>query len=157
MLSKGRIMNKKQAVSKKTVNEIEFFLREISKIMRRKGRDILADFPITPPQFSALFSLYQFGEMTIGELSNRMFIACSTMTDLVDRMEKSNLVARIRDERDRRVVRIQLLEYGQKIIQEVLVARQAYLSRVLATFSQEQASQAEELLRALYKQMMTTD
>lgn len=151
------MMDKKQLVSEKTVNEIEFFLREISMIMRRKGRDILADFPITPPQFSALFCLYQFGEMTIGDLSNKMYIACSTMTDLVDRMEKANLVARIRDERDRRVVRIQLLEYGQKIIEEVLAARQAYLSRILATFTQEQATHAEELLRSLYKEMMTTD
>ena len=47
--------------------------------------------------------------MTIGDLSNKMYLAFSTTTDLIDRMEKSELVQRIRDEQDRRVVRIHLL------------------------------------------------
>ena len=37
--------------------------------------------------------------MTIDELSNRMYLAFSTTTDLVDRMEKNELVVRIRDEK----------------------------------------------------------
>jgi MarR family transcriptional regulator, organic hydroperoxide resistance regulator len=86
-----------------------------------------------------------------------MYIACSTMTDLVDRMEKNELVSRIRDERDRRVVRIQMLEYGKSVIQEVLSARRAYLNRILEKFTQEQALQAEEVLQLIYKQMLTTD
>lgn len=150
-------MDKNQPILPETVNEIEFYLREISVIMKRKGRDILADFPITPPQFSALIWLYKDGDMTIGELSQKMYIACSTMTDLIDRMEKNNLVTRIRDDRDRRVVRIQMLEYGQGIIQEVLSARRAYLNRILEKFTQDQALQAEEVFQLIYKQMLTTD
>ena len=32
--------------------------------------------------------------MTIGELSKSMALACSTITDLIDRMEKAQLVVR---------------------------------------------------------------
>jgi len=51
--------------------------------------------------------------MTIGELSNIMYLAFSTTTDLVDRMEKNELVMRIRDDQDRRVVHIHLLQEGE--------------------------------------------
>jgi DNA-binding MarR family transcriptional regulator len=64
----------------------------MSVLIKRKGRDILNHFPITPPQFTSLLWLNQEGDMTIGELSQKMYLACSTMTDLIYRMEKSGVV-----------------------------------------------------------------
>jgi DNA-binding MarR family transcriptional regulator len=142
-----------QPISPETVNEIERLLREISVIVKRKGREILTHFPITPPQFSALVWLRDEGDLTIGELSQKMYLACSTMTDLVDRMEKNGLVARVRDERDRRVVRIHLLEKGAEIIQEVLEARRKYLAEVLTCISEERALQIQENLALIYERM----
>lgn len=71
-----------------TVAELEKSLRHIAAIVKQKGREILEDYTITPPQFIALQWLFERGDMTIGDLSNRIFLACSTTTDLVDRMEK---------------------------------------------------------------------
>ena len=103
-------MNNQAGLSKELVAEIEGLLREISVVVKRKGREILNEFPITPPQFTALLWLNDEGDMTIGDLSQKMYLACSTMTDLVDRMEKNGLVERVRDDRDRRVVRIRSSE-----------------------------------------------
>ncbi|MBZ4317607.1 MarR family transcriptional regulator, partial [Mycobacterium tuberculosis] len=72
--------------------DIEKDLRYIAGIIKQKGREILSNYTITPPQFVALQWLFEEGDMTIGELSNKMFLACSTTTDLVDRMEKNKLV-----------------------------------------------------------------
>ncbi|SMO36564.1 MarR family winged helix-turn-helix transcriptional regulator [Melghirimyces algeriensis] len=135
------------------VSEIERLVREISEIVKRKGRDILEEFPITPPQFAALLWLNQEGDMTIGELSQKMYLACSTMTDLVDRMEKNQLVERVRDKRDRRVVQIHLLEKGESIISEVLEARQAYLAGILSRFSESEVRNISEHLSLLHKEM----
>lgn len=88
--------------------------------MKQKGREIVSDYAITPPQFVALQWLEELGDITIGELSNRLYLAFSTTTDLVDRMEKNELVKRVRDENDRRVVVVHLLEKGERIIQEVI-------------------------------------
>ncbi|GGE18160.1 putative HTH-type transcriptional regulator YsmB [Marinithermofilum abyssi] len=145
-------MNKEQ-LSPELVKEIEHLVREISVIIKRKGRDILTNFPITPPQFTALLWLHEEGDMTIGELSQRMYLACSTMTDLVDRMEKNGVVERIRDERDRRVVRIHMLDKGKAIIQDVLAARQAYLAEVLTRFSGDELKELEKYLSLLYQEM----
>lgn len=132
---------------------VEKKLRYISGAIKQNGRKILKKYPITSPQFNALQWLIEEGELTIGELSNKNGLAFSTTTDLVDRMEKNELVERIRDSNDRRVVRIQVLEKGKTIIHEVITERQKYLGDVLQNFSHEQTLQLDTLLSLLYEQM----
>ncbi|KYG58112.1 MarR family winged helix-turn-helix transcriptional regulator [Planococcus maritimus] len=128
-------------------------LRYISGIIKQKGREILNSYTITPPQFVALQWLFEHGDMTIGDLSNKMFLAFSTTTDLVDRMEKNDLVVRIREEQDRRVVRIKLLKEGERIIEEVIKKRQEYLEAVLDDFSEEEVEQFSSLLEKMHINM----
>lgn len=128
-------------------------LRYISGIIKQKGREILNSYTITPPQFVALQWLFEHGDMTIGDLSNKMYLAFSTTTDLVDRMEKNELVVRIREEQDRRVVRIKLLKEGERVIEEVIQKRQEYLETVLADFTVDEAEQFAALLEKLHTNM----
>lgn len=138
---------------KERVAFMEKELRYISGIIKQKGREILNSYTITPPQFIALQWLFEHGDMTIGDLSNKMYLAFSTTTDLVDRMEKNELVVRIREEQDRRVVRIKLLKEGERIIEEVIEKRQDYLQNVLTEFSEEEVEQFSFLLEKLHTNM----
>jgi DNA-binding MarR family transcriptional regulator len=135
------------------VANIEKELRYISGIVKQKGRELLSDYTITPPQFVALQWLFEDGDMTIGELSAKMFLACSTTTDLIDRMEKNNLVVRIKDTNDRRVVRIHLLDEGKRLIGEVIKKRQKYLEEVLKNFSVEEIYLLQGSLMKLHQEM----
>lgn len=135
------------------VVDIEKDLRYISAFIKQKGRDILNHYPITLPQFYALQWLLEDGDMTIGELSNKLFLACSTTTDLVDRMEKNQLVLRVKDTNDRRVVRIHLLERGKQIIDEVIIKRQEYLKDVFDQFSNEEVLNLKTSLSKLHQEM----
>ena len=144
-------LNRRHDLERVTFMEKE--LRYISGIIKQKGREILNSYTITPPQFVALQWLFEHGDMTIGDLSNKMFLAFSTTTDLVDRMEKNDLVVRIREEQDRRVVRIKLLEEGERIIEEVIKKRQDYLEAVLEDFSEEEVEQFSSLLEKMHINM----
>lgn len=135
------------------VADIEKSLRHIAAIIKQKGREILNQYAITPPQFVGLQWLYELGDMTIGELSGKMYLACSTTTDLIDRMEKNKLVERVKDPADRRVVRIHLLAEGERIIQEVILKRQAYLRDMFATFSEVETAAFEKSLLKLQHEM----
>ncbi|MFY4774674.1 MarR family winged helix-turn-helix transcriptional regulator [Metabacillus sp. RGM 3146] len=135
------------------VADIEKALRHISGIIKQKGREILGDYTITPPQFVALQWLLEQGDMTIGDLSNRMYLACSTTTDLIDRMEKKQLVLRIKDPNDRRVVRVRLLEEGERIIEEAIEKRCQYLSGILIHFNETELDSLEKLLNRLQLEM----
>ena len=133
-----------------SVAAMEKELRYISHLIKQKGREILSNYTITPPQFVALQWLHESGDMTIGDLSNKMYLAFSTTTDLVDRMEKNELVQRVRDEQDRRVVRIHLLPEGERIIQEVIDKRQNYLRDLLQDFEVDEAQELLKLLKKLH-------
>nr|WP_034645433.1 MarR family transcriptional regulator [Bacillus methanolicus] len=135
------------------VADIEKELRYISGIIKQKGREILSNYTITLPQFVALQWLFEEGDMTIGELSNKMYLAFSTTTDLIDRMEKNKLVIRVKDPNDRRVVRIHLLEEGGRIIEEVIKKRQAYLQEVLKNYSDEEVIALKNNLIRLHQDM----
>ncbi|GER68654.1 putative HTH-type transcriptional regulator YsmB [Weizmannia acidilactici] len=137
------------------VAQIEKDLRYISGIVKQKGRELLSDYKITPPQFLALQWLFEEGDMTIGELSTKMYLAFSTTTDLIDRMEKNELVKRVKDPHDRRVVRIHLLEKGRVLIDEVIKKRQTYLNSVLCHFSPEELVKLKSNLVKLHQEMKT--
>ncbi|NLW17772.1 MAG: MarR family transcriptional regulator [Firmicutes bacterium] len=150
-------MPQSDASFEQTIIELDRLIRHANSIIRRRGRDILQEFDITPPQFDALLILKNNkGEnLTIGELGERMYLACSTATDLVDRMERNGLVERIRDTNDRRVIRLQILEKGYQMVEEVLAARKRYLSEALKDVPQEDIqamiksmTQLDQLLRA---------
>ena len=132
---------------------LEKELRYISHLIKQKGREILSNYTITPPQFVALQWLHESGDMTIGDLSTKMYLAFSTTTDLVDRMEKNELVQRVRDEQDRRVVRIHLLPEGERVIQEVISKRQEYLQEILVEFNEKELDDLLENLQKLHKLM----
>lgn len=135
------------------VAEIEKDLRYISGIIKQKGREILSNYTITPPQFVALQWLFEEGDMTIGELSHKMYLAFSTTTDLIDRMEKNELVKRVKGEKDRRVVRVHLLDEGVRVIDEVIKKRQAYLKEILENFSDEEIVLLQQNLKKLHENM----
>lgn len=128
-------------------------LRYVATIIKQNGRKILKNYTITPPQFIALQWLFEHGDMTIGELSNKMYLAFSTTTDLVDRMEKNDLVKRVRDEKDRRVVRIHLLGEGERVIEEVIEKRRQYLNSVLDNFDEKEVLLLSRLLSKLHEEM----
>ena len=132
---------------------LEKELRYISHLIKQKGREILSNYTITPPQFIALQWLHEYGDMTIGDLSKKMYLAFSTTTDLVDRMEKSDLVQRVRDEQDRRVVRIHLLPEGERVIQEVISKRQQYLQEILVEFNEQELQDLLDNLQKLHELM----
>ena len=139
--------------SRENIVNIEKHLRKVDYIIRLKGREILNDFNITVPQFTALQILIYNGELTIGELSQKMALACSTITDLIDRMEKNGLVVRKKDEKDKRVVRIEVLPVGYEIVEKVLKKRVEFLESKMVDLTDEEKISLDEGLESLYNAM----
>jgi len=136
------------------VIQIEKNLRRIDYVIRKKGREILNDFNITGPQFSALQQIKNGENITLGELSQKMSLASSTITDLIDRMEKNNLVIRVKDEQDKRVVRLQVQPIGYDLVNKVLEKRQMFLNEKLNGFNEEDKQFLCDSLKTLYDAIM---
>ena len=132
--------------------EMERLLREIAATVRRQGRRALGAMGITGPQFDALNQLRR-AAMTMGELCERLEVASSTLTDLIDRMERAGLVKRCRVETDKRVVRLQISDRGRAVIEGVLQARAAYVGAVLDRLPADRRGGVEEAVRLLHAEV----
>jgi DNA-binding MarR family transcriptional regulator len=135
---------------RKDVERLERLLRYISHMVYIKGREILSDFRITFPQFDALLFLHRDGDMPMGALCDRMSLACSTVTDLVDRMEKGGFVARERDQNDRRVIKVRLLDRGAEMVARVMESRIHYLTTLMKDLAPEERAKIIADLETVY-------
>lgn len=140
-------------MDKQDVQEIEQLLKEINLIMKRLEREHVRRYPITEQQFFVLRLLSEYGDMTIGELSQKCCLACSTMTDLIDRMEKIQVVKRVRGEHDRRIVYVHLLARGNEIMNKVMDERRQWLADVLSHLSIEERMMIKKYLAIVYEKM----
>lgn len=143
-------MNGEQVLTSQVIETIEKQLRYFASVIREHGREVLKEEELTPPQFVALQWLSDKDGMTIGELSSKMYLAFSTTTDLIDRMETKKLVKRTRDGQDKRVVRIHLLNKGETIIQQVIKKRQEYMHERLLGLSGKEIDGLQNGLSRLF-------
>ncbi|QQD85282.1 MULTISPECIES: MarR family winged helix-turn-helix transcriptional regulator [Jeotgalicoccus] len=116
---------------------IEKSLRYIAARVRANGREILKDHEISPLQFIALQWVGDKEGITIGELSNRLYLAHSTTTDIVDKLERSNYVKRQRSTKDKRLVLVSMEERGRTLIQLVIDKRVEYISKITGDLSED--------------------
>lgn len=134
------------------IRDIELFLRRADFTVRVEGRKVLSSISVTPPQFSALQFIVKYKDdpISIGDLSRSMGLAFSTVTDLVDRMETLEFVARRKDEKDKRVIRVVPLEKGIAVLDEVVDHRVNFMNEVL---NKNYSDSEKELLRKELKKL----
>lgn len=93
-------------INKRT--EVARLFFEVGKILKRSMRRNFEDFGLTTPQSMVIGALMKFGEMKISELSEKVSLSNSTVSGIVDRLEKQQLVERTRSEEDRRTVYVKV-------------------------------------------------
>ena len=82
---------------------------------RRLTKEQAARIGLTGPQLSVAKILEEVGDLSLSELSDKIRAQNSTVTGIVDRMEREGLVDRKRSSEDRRVVHIRLTDKGLKL------------------------------------------
>ncbi|EKE32148.1 MarR family transcriptional regulator [Salimicrobium jeotgali] len=140
-------------MSDQIIEDMEFYLRYVAGGVKDKGREILENYEITPPQFVALQWVSDEMGITIGTISSKMHLAHSTTTDMIDRLEKLGVVERKKDETDRRVVRVYILPEGEKVIREVIDKRRAYLKDLFHEVDEEELQEFRTLMKHVYEKM----
>jgi DNA-binding MarR family transcriptional regulator len=98
---------------------------------------------VTLPQFRALVVLASHGPSTSGDLAVRLAVHPSSVTRLVDRLERKGLVARTGTD-DRREVRIEVAPAGVELLDEVTAARRRELAKVLRRLPAERRDAVAE-------------
>jgi len=102
---------------------------------------------ISPAQGRILFVLWREDSIPIGELARRTSLEKSTLTTMLDRLEETGFLERVRSQEDRRVVYVRRTE-KDRAWQRSYVAVSEDMNRLFyAGLSSEQIDRFEETLR----------
>lgn len=110
---------------------------------------------ISPSQFYLLRLLQRRGVLTVSDLAARLGMTAAGATGLVDRLVKSGLVTRRRDEQDRRVVWVELSPAGAERLQETRLLRRKVISEILAPLSPAELEQMVQLYQKITADLTT--
>lgn len=89
----------------------------------------------------------------MGELSATTSIEVSTLTRLVDQMEKKGMVARRRDPADARAVALFVTAVGRRLTQRIVPIAERYEQVALEGFGAREVATLKAALRRLYANM----
>ena len=114
----------------------------------------LSEGVITIPQLWVLQSLRGEGKSKMSDLAAFLNISKPAATGLVDRLITQGLVTRLRDEKDRRNVWVELSAKGKKIIDGIWKKKQKAMVEVFGKISADDRAQQirimEEIVGILY-------
>ena len=87
-----------------------FSLGKVSRQMTRVYRERLAKYGLSQPQFFLLIALYEEDDILITRLAEKVALDKSTLTGILDRLERDGLITRQATPNDRRALYIRLTE-----------------------------------------------
>jgi DNA-binding MarR family transcriptional regulator len=93
-------------------------LRQIVRGIDLESKRLVQRHGITRPQALILSQLLDRDELTVGELARRVNLSQATVTDILDRLEKRQLIKRTRSEADKRRVFVNANPGVAKIFQD---------------------------------------
>jgi len=108
--------NEKQIDAEQVSMQILMRLRQILQEMSKHSKMILENYKISTPQLICLHEVFQHGPISIGALTKIVFLNNSTVTGVIDRLEKRELVRRVRISKDRRQVHVEVTDEGIEFI-----------------------------------------
>ncbi|GEM_PF-1084886 len=109
----------------------------------------LAAFGLTPSQLFVFSALWMEDAINFSDLANRVAIDVSTLTGIIDRMERAGFVERRPDLKDRRAVRLFLTEKAKETGPSILKLAEKLDSVLRQPFAKEDVETFERVLRAL--------
>lgn len=96
-------------------NQICFRLYTASRLITQAYHPLLTPLGLTYPQYLVMLVLWEQDNQTVGDISRRLMLDTSTLTPVLQRMEKENLVIRTRGIADGRHTLISLTKKGQHL------------------------------------------
>ena len=108
---------------------------------------------ITPGQMIILYTLYKQDGESITELGKRCFLDNSTLTGLIDRLERLQLLSRVAVPGDRRAYSIYLTDAGRAIREQVTEVMESVAQTMLAGCSDDEIAIFEKVLRNIFDKL----
>lgn len=123
-------------------------LRRIIRAIDMRSRSLMQQAGLTGPQLLVLQALGRHSQMSAGELAKEVNLSQGTLTSILDRLEKRNLILRLRSESDRRKVHVSLTADGEA---QLAAAPTLLQERFIERFQQLKEWEQTQILASLQR------
>lgn len=106
---------------------------------------------LTPSQFAVLEALYHVGPMCLSDLAHKILKSSGNLTMVVRNLEKSGLVAREQNPKDRRSFDIVITPKGRKVIARAFPLHMEKIVELLGRLTREEQETMARLCLKLGK------
>lgn len=120
--------------------------RAVNEIDRQSAR-IFAEYNLTMGQFAVLEALYHKGDLTVGEVREKILSTSGTIPLIVNNLEKRGLLTRLTDLDDRRRCILHITSEGSALLAEVYPKNEAKIVELMARWSPEEQERLAQLLK----------
>lgn len=121
-------------------------LRRTADAVARYVETELGEWGITTAQYGVLLHLMKGESLSLTDLSGLIFRSNSTLTSLIDRMERDGLVARVAHVNDRRITTVELTPKGGELLNKIRSHHRPFLADMMSCLSPEDLTRIGELL-----------
>jgi len=137
----------------------ECFDKYLFVLMQNLGPQLInrAQLGLTPGQVFLLHFIRQESQCSVSKLAEKMDVAASAITVMLDRLENHGFVVRTRDNVDRRVVMIALTDAGEETLNHVLNVRKQIMQNCLTQIESHELDSFIQTLEKLASIAQTMD
>ena len=150
-MAKGRNISSQKSQNESSpdrVKEIIFLIRKLMHGAEMYTKELNKKYSITSAQLNCLLALYENGPLPPSQIAKHMMVKSSTVTGVIDRLEKKRLVTRQRNSPDRRIINIQLTSDGKKLAK---IAPPPIQQRVVDGLQQLSSRELDQIIFSLAK------
>jgi len=141
------------AAAQDTAARLSALLRHVFLSDRGNQLRVIEESGLSMTQCKALLELGGIGDSAdprqVGELAERFGVSVPSMSRAVDALVKKKLVTRLEDPDDRRVRRVAITAKGKKLVDTLLVVRQAGLESFAESLSAAQRRKLDAAIDSL--------
>ena len=113
-------------------NQICFRLYTAARLMTQAYTPMFTELGITYPQYLVLMVLWEKDTQPVNDIAHRLLLETNTVTPLLQRMEKQELVIRRKGEQDKRQQIVSLTEKGRAMEEQAYRLIPAGMGKQLA-------------------------
>lgn len=121
--------------------------RALDAVKKSIEKDIRS-YGLNPTEFAVLELIYNKGEQPIQRIGEKVLIASSSITYVVDKLEKKNLLLRTPSPEDRRIIYASITDEGRKMMDEIFPVHSRQIQKILGGLDE---SEKEDVIMKLRK------
>lgn len=126
--------------------QIIFSIRRLIQANELYTKELNKKYHVSSAQLNCILTLHEYGPLPPSKIASHIMVKSSTVTGVVDRLEKKGFVERMRNSPDRRVITIQLTEAGKKLAQN---APPPIQQKIIDGLKRTENAKIEQIVRSL--------